>query len=215
MCYVIVTSRSLLWLLLSLLALLIMLSAFMSASWLIGPSEPGRRDVSSEGIYTRCKVMSIEKQLHCGPFAMDGLATSGEVFPGAWKATMFFLALGLSIMTVTVFCGIVGCCFQSVFKKSIFTISGAAQAIAGIAYIMGGMLYPIAWGEPRVVRVCKMGSAAFYPNQCSLGWGLYAAVAGTALTFLCACLSVTAERATSSDKVQDKIHEGRTLICLA
>lgn len=94
MCYVIITSRSLIWLLLSLLALLAMLSAFMSASWLIGPPELNRWETPSEGIYTRCKIMSLEKQLHCGPFAMDGLATSAEVFPGAWKATMFFLALG-------------------------------------------------------------------------------------------------------------------------
>lgn len=34
-------------------------------------------------------------------------------------------------MAVTVFCGVVSCCFQSVFKKSIFTISGATQACAG------------------------------------------------------------------------------------
>lgn len=47
----------------------------------------------------------------------------------------FISFTGLSIMAVTVFCGIVGCCFQSVFKKSIFTISGAAQAIAGICVI--------------------------------------------------------------------------------
>lgn len=215
MCYVIVTARSLLWLLLSLLALVIMLSAFMSSSWLVGPVEKGKWETPSEGIYTRCKFMTSGKHLHCGPFALEGLATSGEVFPGAWKATMFFIALGLAIMSVTVFCGIVGCCFQSLFKKSIFTVSGAAQACAGIAYIIGVMLYPVAWGEPRVVRLCKYGSTAFYPNQCSLGWGAYAAIGATALTFLCACLSVTAERATSSDKVQDQIHEGRTLICLA
>lgn len=94
MCYVIVTARSLLWLLLSLLALVIMLSAFMSSSWLVGPVEKGKWETPSEGIYTRCKFMTSGKHLHCGPFALEGLATSGEVFPGAWKATMFFIALG-------------------------------------------------------------------------------------------------------------------------
>lgn len=76
------------------------------------------------------------------------------------------------------------------------------------------MLYPIAWSEARVHRLCGPEAAAFYPGSCSLDWGLYAAVLATALTFVCACLSVYAERATSSDKVQDQIDEGRTLICL-
>lgn len=80
---------------------------------------------------------------------------------------------------------------------------------------MGIMLYPLAWGEPRVLRLCGSDAAAFYPGSCSLGWGLYTAVLATGLTFVCACLSVVAERATSSDKVQDQIQEGRTLICLA
>lgn len=35
-------------------------------------------------------------------------------------------------MSLTVCMGLLSCCFQSIFKKSIFTISGAAQAAAGI-----------------------------------------------------------------------------------
>lgn len=85
----------------------------------------------------------------------------------------------------------------------------------GISYILGIMIYPIAWGEPRVVQLCGPEAASFYPGACSLGWGLYVAVVATVLTFISACLSVLAERATSSDKVQDQIDDGRTLICLA
>lgn len=51
-------------------------------------------------------------------------------------------------------------------------------------------------------------------GDCFLGAGAYAAVGGTVLTFVCACLSLPAEKSTSSDKVQDKIYEGQTLICL-
>ena len=47
-----------------------------------------------------------------------------------------------------------------------------------------------------------------------IGWAFYSAVAGVGLTFVCAVLSVQAEVATSSDKVQYQIHQGRTLICL-
>lgn len=52
-------------------------------------------------------------------------------------------------------------------------------------------------------------------GDCAIGTGLYVAVGTTVLTFVCACLSVPAEKSTSSDKVQDKIYEGQTLICLA
>jgi hypothetical protein len=47
-----------------------------------------------------------------------------------------------------------------------------------------------------------------------VGWAFYSAVVGVGLTFVCAVLSVQAEVATSSDKVQYQIHQGRTLICL-
>lgn len=46
------------------------------------------------------------------------------------------------------------------------------------------------------------------------GWALYTAAIGVALTFVCAVLSGQAEKATSSDKIQDKMNEGKTLICL-
>lgn len=47
------------------------------------------------------------------------------------------------------------------------------------------------------------------------GWAFYSAILGIALTFVCAILSAQAEKSTASDKVQDKMNEGKTLICLA
>jgi hypothetical protein len=47
------------------------------------------------------------------------------------------------------------------------------------------------------------------------GWAFYSAAIGVALTFVCAGLSGQAEKSTASDKVQDKMNEGKTLICLA
>jgi hypothetical protein len=62
-------------------------------------------------------------------------------------------------------------------------------------------------------------SSDLYQMKCHdvcmyVGWAFYSAVAGVGLTFVCAVLSVQAEVATSSDKVQYQIHQGRTLICL-
>lgn len=98
MCFVIVTIRSLLWLLLSLLALLMMLSSFMSATWLLGPKIDNKLDnisyTPTVGIYNRCTYMKSQKKTHCGPFAMFGFATDDDIFPAAWKASKFFIALG-------------------------------------------------------------------------------------------------------------------------
>lgn len=65
-----------------------------------------------------------------------GLATDSEVFPTAWKAAMVFISLGLTIMSLTVFASLISCCFQSLFRKSIFTLSGSAQALAGIVRLV-------------------------------------------------------------------------------
>lgn len=99
MCYVIVTSRSLLWLLLSLVALSLMLASFLSDTWLKGPlreidDNNSKTYSSSVGIFSRCTFIKTRNNLECGPFHRDGFATNEEVFPAAWKASMFFIALG-------------------------------------------------------------------------------------------------------------------------
>lgn len=69
--------------------------------------------------------------MHCANFNVDGLATDSNVFPGCWKASLFFLSLGLSVMALTVVAALIGCCIQSIGRKSIFNLTGVAQAIAG------------------------------------------------------------------------------------
>lgn len=76
------------------------------------------------------------------------------------------------------------------------------------------MLQPMGWDSLRVQKLCGWDVSPFYPNNCSLGPGIWLAISGTILTLLCAYLSLPAEKSTSSDKVQDKIYEGQTLICL-
>jgi hypothetical protein len=90
----------------------------------------------SVGLYNRC-TRSHGRQ-HCGPFSLHGLATDSEVFPGWWKAALVLLCIGLSIMAATVLTSVLSCCVQSIFRKSIFTVSGAAQTIAGT---QSGYLY--------------------------------------------------------------------------
>lgn len=67
----------------------------------------------------------------CGPFDLDGLATDDHVYPLPWKFAKFFITLGFSIMTLTAVLAIVTFCRQSIFGKSIHTITGSLQAVAG------------------------------------------------------------------------------------
>lgn len=84
----------------------------------------------------------------------------------------------------------------------------------GLLLMVGLMLYPAGWGSEKVIQYCGANALPFRPAMCSLGWAFYAAMGGTLASFLCAVLSAQAEIATSSDKVQEEIEEGKSLICL-
>lgn len=219
MCYVIVTGRSLLWTLLSLVALMAVLSGLITPKWLVGPETIKDTKNGTElyvptvGIYNRCT--RLYGRMHCANFNADGLATDSSVFPGCWKASLVFISLGLAVMTLTVVAAFVGFCVQSIGRKSIFDLAGAAQAVAGILYLLGMVLFPAGWGAERVQRICGSEAEAFYLAECTFGWAFYSASMGIALTFFCAVYSGQAEKSTASDKVQDKMNEGKTLICLA
>ncbi|GFU68462.1 hypothetical protein TNCV_3869541 [Trichonephila clavipes] len=58
------------------------------------------------------------------------------------------------------------------------------------------------------------GSSALNPHVANARLAFYLAIGSTLVTFLCSVLSVQAEVSTSTDKVQDEILEGKTLICL-
>uniref|UniRef100_A0A224XXH8 Putative conserved plasma membrane protein n=1 Tax=Panstrongylus lignarius TaxID=156445 RepID=A0A224XXH8_9HEMI len=217
--HVIVTSISLMWVLLTIVATLAVLSALLTPKWLIGPQRIGYvngTEVSfsapSVGVFSRCTRLNGAS--NCAIFAMDGLATDPSVFPTLWKLTLVFFAMGLTIMTFSTMSALLSCCVQSINKKSIFTTTGAIQSIAGIFYILGIIMYAAGWGTPRVIRLCGVKAHPFYLADCSVGWSVYCAMAGTILTLITASLSVAAEKATSSDKVGRHVERGETLVCL-
>ena len=86
--------------------------------------------------------------------------------------------------------------------------------LAGLFLILGLMLYPAGWGSDKVQLYCGQDAAPYRAGLCSMGWAFYTAMGGTVLTFICAIFSAQAEIATSSDKVQEEIEEGKSLICL-
>nr|XP_057927548.1 LHFPL tetraspan subfamily member 2a protein-like [Doryrhamphus excisus] len=221
MCHVIVTCRSMLWTLLSIVVAFAELIAFMSPDWLLGfprsNSSVSHAGVDSGeyrpslGLYSRCLHLATRGGgVSCGPYA----GTFSEVASGFWQAAMLFLAGGTLVLGVVACISIFSLCFQSILRKSIFNICGLMQAIAGLLLMVGLMLYPAGWGSEKVVSYCGPEASAFRPALCSLGWAFYAAIGGILAAFLCAVLSAQAEIATSSDKVQEEIEEGKSLICL-
>ncbi|RXM92362.1 Lipoma HMGIC fusion partner-like 2 protein [Acipenser ruthenus] len=136
MCHVIVTCRSMLWTLMSIVVAFAELIAFMSADWLIGRAKPLVNDVKTSaepyrptlGIYGRCiKVANLRRVTLCGPYAEN----FGEIASGFWQATSIFLAAGLLLLCTVAFISIFTMCFQSIMKKSIFNVCGLLQGIAG------------------------------------------------------------------------------------
>ncbi|XP_044877754.1 LHFPL tetraspan subfamily member 2 protein isoform X2 [Mauremys mutica] len=144
MCHVIVTCRSMLWTLLSIVVAFAELIAFMSADWLIGKAKPvssedmdNRTGGSQEpyhptlGIYGRCTRIShmqvSRRDTLCGPYAEN----FNEIASGFWQATAIFLAVGIMILCAVAFVSVFTMCVQSVMKKSIFNVCGLLQGIAG------------------------------------------------------------------------------------
>ncbi|XP_072937584.1 LHFPL tetraspan subfamily member 2 protein [Epargyreus clarus] len=220
MCYVIITGRSLAWLLLSLVAFMFILTGIMTPKWLLGQpivindNNITRFFVPSVGIYNRCMRM-VQDPNNCASFSFYGLATDSSVYPGPWKAAMFFLSLCAAIQFATVLAGVLACCVQSVFKKSVISLAGATQALGGLFGVLGVLLYPWGWGAHRVKQLCGEYSEPYIPGECSIGWALFVTATGVAQIFLASALSKTADKAANSDKVQFQMDEGKQLICIA
>ncbi|KAL0809703.1 hypothetical protein ABMA28_011216 [Loxostege sticticalis] len=220
MCYVIITGRSLAWLLLSIVAFMLIISGIMTPKWLLGqPVITNENNVTSfyvpsVGIYNRCLRMKNDVN-NCASFSFYGLATSDTVYPKPWKASMFFLSLCAAVQFATILAGVMSCCVQAVFKKSLISLAGATQALGGLFGVLGLLLYPWGWGADRVKRLCGEYSEPYIPGECSIGWAFYVTAAGVALIFLTSAVSKAADKAANSDKVQFQVDEGKQLICLA
>ncbi|XP_016928670.1 LHFPL tetraspan subfamily member 2 protein [Drosophila suzukii] len=218
MCYVIITSASLAWFLCSLVANMLFAVALVTPKWLVGPtqslhssSSPHRQ--SSVGIYTRCKVMQ-DGGFHCGRFDLDGLATDSSVYPPEWKAAMFFVSLGFSLMSLTVLLTLLTCCRQSAFGKSIHNMTACAQVVAGISVMLALFLHPMGWGAGRVQRLCGPDAEPFYPADCSIGISFYCGGIGIVLTFAAAGISLKAETSNMRSHVRRRVETGSKLVCI-
>ncbi|XP_033251767.1 LHFPL tetraspan subfamily member 2a protein-like [Drosophila miranda] len=220
MCYVIITSGSLVWFLCTLVADMLIAAALVTPRWLIGPVQPvdelssvSSQRQSSVGIYTRCKVI-YQVGYHCGRVDLDGLATDSSVYPSEWKAAMFFISLGFALLSVAVQLTLLTCCRQSAFGKSIHNMTACAQVVSGISVMFALFLHPLGWRATRVQRLCGPEAEPFYPADCSIGISIYSGVIGILLTFAAAGISLKAESSNMRTRVRRRVEEGSKLVCI-
>ena len=144
-CYVIITTRNILWMVLSVVATLAVITGLMTPKWLHGSPRPFTDNFNSSvditpdilyrpsiGIYNRCRKIHRSvggnPELNCYKFARDFM----DIPSAAWRACLFFLCFGTFLLAIAVFMSIVGFCVQSIGKKSIFSVGGVIQSLAGI-----------------------------------------------------------------------------------
>ena len=136
MAYIIVTVRSVLWLLLTLTAVMALIAGIITPKWLVGyrrnPYINSTKDAFSPtiGLYNRCSRVSMyinRKPWSCGPY-IDSLADMPSDF---WKASFVFLVAGSAIFGICVLFALVGFCIQNLGKKSLYSVVGLIQGISG------------------------------------------------------------------------------------
>ena len=171
--------------------------------------------------------------LHCASFISR--IDESDYFPTSWQATLVFFSAGLCLLMLTLIFSIAGWCVRSICRKSIFSIGGSVQALAGkivltrfktvvncsfialvavLLFTVGLVIYPAGWNSSRVRNICGEEADTFLLAECSLGWAFYGAAAGILLTCFSAVFSIQAEVSTSTDKIQDRILQGKKIICL-
>ena len=140
MCQVIITCRSILWTLLTITTTQLLIAAVMSPQWLVGfERKPGYGNSSETyaptiGIINRCtrlhRFQEILNRENCAIYVSDFGMPNAE-FPDAWKASFVFFCVGGILLIYTMGASVMSICMQSMCGKSIFTLSGLIQSIAG------------------------------------------------------------------------------------
>lgn len=104
--YLIVTLRSLIWMILSLLSTFLMLSALLSPTWLTNSKEQAvfhNETITytpSVGMVAKCSRPIAIDQPSCTLLAVTGFQTDSSIFPNVWKAATIFVSLGTQVIKI-------------------------------------------------------------------------------------------------------------------
>lgn len=142
MCYVVITTRSIIWTLLTIATAVAMIAAVITPKWLIGRRQKlGLESLKNEtpyevttnaeyftptiGLFNRCtKLQKYGRVYHdnCASF-VTGFDMHPEDFPNYWKASLVFFAAAGVMLIFTVVTATFSLCVRSMCGKSIFTVS--------------------------------------------------------------------------------------------
>lgn len=164
----------------------------------------------SFGLDSRCKKLS-SGSFECSRFLMT---TSTRIFPFFWKLAYIFMLLGFLLLSFTCLCSFLSFCRQSIFGKSLHTVTGSLQILSSIFIMISLFLYPIGWSSERIASVC-LDISPFHPGECSLGYSFYSSIMAITVSMLCGVLSLKAEKASMDPTIKRRIEEGNERLVFA
>lgn len=144
-CYVIVTTRNILWMILSVVATLSVLTGIMTPKWIVGFSRNCNRCSNrnttnslnqdllytpSIGIYNHCTRITTAVGAEPVDRCFEYINSFFDLPSNEWKACVVFLCLGTLLLSVVAIMSLVGFFMQSIGGKSIFSLGGVLQAFA-------------------------------------------------------------------------------------
>lgn len=208
-CYIIVSARSIVWLVLTMISTLLLMTALTGSEWLVAKHsiavEVGNFTIlkkPSFGLNSRCKKVS-SGSFECGTFT---LTTNSEIYPFFWKVSYLLMIIGFFLISVTFAFVLLSCCRQSLFGKSVHSVTGCLQVTSGIIAMLSTFIYPLGWNIERISSVC-IDSSAFSPGECAVGYSLYASVAGILFSMCSGVFSLQAEKSSMSENVQRRLED--------
>jgi len=236
---IIVTIRSVLWSVMTILATLMVLIALFSDRWIIGQLHIPRslESLENTGHMLADKTnqflegRKINRHLTLGIF-LDCKKPKGDLFfygeclpdlerlelqmnsdndeyPHAWKIGVGCLLIGLLIMIITVLWSILS---PFSYYCSIFSLGCVLQLMAAVLFTTGLLSYAAGWGSDKVRVVCG-ASQPFQEGDCQIGEGFWLAVSGTLGTYIAAYLATRAYNSTHTGKAAHMIEDGDRIVC--
>ena len=151
MFFLIITCRSLFWILSSIGTFMLLLSAITTPKWLVDKSftvtdSRNRTKVIQEsiGLYNKCRYGNFRgiRELRCYVYARN----VGKISSVAWQACIVFLGIGITFLAIASLFAVISICKQLIRRKSLMNLAGIMQAFAGRKHSNGkniGVLYVI------------------------------------------------------------------------
>lgn len=140
MLFVIVTCRSLFWILCSVGTFMLTFTALATPKWIIAKEKEYKRGFNNSiiekykptlGLYNRCIYDKIEEEGRCI------VVPKFALIPGvAWRACIIFLAAAVILLAVAAILAVISFCKQIVRRKSLMNLAGIMQAIAGYIFVV-------------------------------------------------------------------------------